>query len=261
MAVENQWKKRIVGGLLAGIFLLVGIGLCLSSCQLADALTENTENQPSAEKNSYEAKILYYETQLKSMTAQLGNMEQQMHLLRSDYLEQLGQLEELINRYQQNKPETPPEDEGNHVLPPSDEPLENTPEQDNPTSTQPETTLSDFTYRLENGKAILTSYLGNDKDVIIPAAVDGYLVVGLGDNVFAESNIVSIVLPQTVETIGWFSFYQCKNLKKIVLPSKISNIGYACFDGCPSTLCLYVAEDSYAEQYAISFGLNYQNKT
>ena len=241
---------------MAGIFLLVGIGLCLSSCQLADALTETSEN-PSAEKNSYEAKILYYETQLKSMTAQLGNMEQQMHLLRSDYLEQLGQLEQLINQYQQNKPETPPED----VTKPSDKPIENPPKEDNPTSTQPETTLSDFTYRLENGKAILTAYLGDDKDVIIPAAVDGYLVVGLGDNVFSESDVVSVVLPQTVETVGWFSFYQCKNLKKIVLPSKISNIGYASFDGCPSTLCLYVTEGSYAEQYAISFGLNYQNKT
>ena len=265
MAVENQWKQKIIGGVLAGIFLIVGIGMCLSSCQLTAALTENTEHQQSVEKDSYETKILYYETQLKSMTTQLGEMEQQLYMIRSDYTDQLEQLKELIHQYQQEQPGDSTEGESNEITPPSDETMEETPEQapeqDTSTSTSPEMALNDYTYRLENGRAILTSYLGNEKEINIPAAVNGYLVVGLGDNMFAETDIVSVVLPQTIETIGWFSFYQCKNLKRVVLPSKISSIGYASFDGCPSTLCLYVAEGSYAEQYAVSFGLNYQNKT
>jgi hypothetical protein len=269
MAIENQWKQKIIGGVLAGIFLIVGIGMCLSSCQLTAALTENTEHQQSVEKDSYETKILYYETQLKSMTTQLSEMAQQLHIIRSDYTDQLEQLKELIHQYQEEQPGNSTEGEGDNIVPPSDETANQTPnqdpdhapEQDTSTSTPPEMALNDYTYRLENGCAILTSYLGNEKEIIIPAAVNGYLVVGLGDNMFAETDIVSVILPQTIETIGWFSFYQCKNLKRVVLPSKISTIGYASFDGCPSTLCLYVAEGSYAEQYAVSFGLNYQNKT
>ena len=177
MAVENQWKQKIIGGVLAGIFLIVGLGMCLSSCQLTAALTENTEHQQSIEKDSYETKILYYETQLKSMTAQLGEMEQQLYLIRSDYTDQLGQLKELIQQYQQETPGNAPEEEGNDVLPPSNETIDQTPEQDTPTSNSPEMTLNDYTYRLENGCAILTSYLGNEKEIIIPAAVNGYLVV------------------------------------------------------------------------------------
>ncbi len=264
MAIENQWRHRIIGGFLAGIFLIVCIGGCLSSCQLGDSLTENSDiqGQLSAEKDSYEAKILYYETQIKRLTTQLDQVEQQLYLLRSDYMDQLKELEEQLNQSKPNEPEQLPENpEGDNTLDPPATTPEGAPDEDTSTSVPPEVTLCDYSYRLENGRAILTAYLGKEKEVVVPAAIDGYLVVGVGDNAFADCDIVSVILPQTIETLGWFSFYQCKSLKKVILPSKISNIGYASFDGCPASLCLYVAEDSYAEQYAVSFGLNYQNKT
>ena len=266
MAVENQWRRRIIGGILAGIMLLFNIGLCLSSCQLKNALTESPDNQgeTSVQKDSYEAKVLYYETQVKHLITQLDQVEQQLYLLRSDYMDQLKQLEEQMNeqfgQQKPNEPTQPPANSDENTGTPPEDPPSNGPEEDTPT-VQPDVTLCDYSYRLENGKAILTAYRGKEKEVVVPAAVDGYLVVGIGDNAFADSEIVSVILPQTIESLGWFSFYQCKNLKKIVLPSKISNIGYASFDGCSSSLCLYVVEGSYAELYAASFGLNYQNKS
>jgi hypothetical protein len=123
---------------------------------------------------------------------------------------------------------------------------------------KPEVKVSEYTYRLENGFAVLTSYDGTALDVVVPAAVDGYLVVGLDDRTFQSSNVRSVTLPETVERIGWFTFYQCENLEKIVLPSRLASIGYASFDGCAPALCLYVKSGSYAEQFANSFGLRYE---
>lgn len=261
MAIENHWKQRMIGGLIVGLVLLIGIGLCMSSCQLVNALKEESGGeQSSVEKDSYETKILYYETQVKYLTSQLDQIEQQLYLLRSDYMDQMKQLEEQLNQQRPTVPEFSEDFEQDNTSPPKQENNDSV-NQDTSTSVPPDITTNDYTYYLENGCAILTAYLGKEKEVIVPAAVDGYLVVGIGDNAFAGCDIISVILPQTVETIGWFSFYQCERLNKILLPAKISNIGYASFDGCSAKLCLYVEEDSYAERYAISFGLNYQNQT
>jgi hypothetical protein len=203
----------------------------------------------SAQKDAYDAKILYYQTQVQSLTAQLGEMEQQFYVLRDEYMDQLKKLEEQLAA--QQKPTDKPNDS------------ETLPEQETPPPSQDagDVQLCEYTYRLEGKFAVLTSYLGSERDVVVPAAVDGYLVIGLGDSVFADCDIRSVTLPKTLERMGWFTFYQCKNLEKVVLPEGLSNIGYASFDGCSASLCLYVTDGSYAEQYAISFGIPYQTKT
>ncbi len=201
--------------------------------------------------DAYDAKIVYYEAQLQSMSAQLGSMEQQLFMMKEEYLNQLQALEQKLSESQ--KPEAGPDE----VPPTSEDEQEKEPSQDTDSPGE-DVVLCDYTYRLESGYAILTSYRGNEKDVVIPAAVDGYLVIGLGDRMFADCDIRSVILPKTVERLGWFTFYGCKNLEKVVLPSGVKNIGYASFDGCPANLCLYVTSGSFAEQFAVSFGLNYQ---
>lgn len=256
MKQSKTLKNRILRWMIAGILCVTTLSMGLTSCQLLKGDDSNTTSgMTSAEKDAYDAKIVYYEAQIQTLTSQVTDMEQQFYALRSEYLDQLQELEmQLAN---QQKPTIPPEEEnkpsGDNPPPqdtPDDEPAGDT-----------DVVLCEYTYRLENNFAILTSYLGQEKDVIIPAAVDGYLVIGLGDSVFAERDIRSVTLPKTVEHLGWFTFYQCKNLEKVVLPTSVSNIGYASFDGCSKSLCLYVTDGSYAEQYALSFGLKYQKQT
>ncbi len=46
------------------------------------------------------------------------------------------------------------------------------------------------------------------------------------------SNLVSIVLPDSITTIGDRVFYQCTSLRRIDLPKNLTKIGESAFDGC-----------------------------
>jgi hypothetical protein len=252
MRVKETGKNRIFLWLSAGVILITAICVCFSSCRLVGNTGEKEQEIPSIQLDAYDAKIVYYEAQLQSLTTQLGSMEQQLYMMKEEYLSQLQLLEQKLS--EQQKPNEAPTDETPEH---KDETKGEEPSQDTG-AVEEDVVLCEYTYRLENGYAILTSYRGSEKEVVIPAAVDGYLVVGLGDRMFADCNVLSVTLPQTVERLGWFTFYGCKNLQKVVLPSGVKNIGYASFDGCPPGLCLYVSSGSFAEQFAISFGLKYQ---
>ena len=111
-----------------------------------------------------------------------------------------------------------------------------------------------FRYRLENGKAIVTGYTGTSTLVTIPATLDGYPVVAIGERAFEGQKIAAVMLPDGLEAIGWFAFYGCEQLIDVSIPTSVTSIGYAVFDGCES-VSIVCASGSYAEQYAISYGL------
>ena len=111
-----------------------------------------------------------------------------------------------------------------------------------------------FSYRLENGKAIVTGYKGTSTLVTIPATLDGYPVVAIGERAFERQRIAAVILPNGLEAVGWFAFYGCESLIDISIPESVTSIGYAVFDGCEN-ISIVCTSGSYAEQYAISYGL------
>ncbi len=119
----------------------------------------------------------------------------------------------------------------------------------------PQTTL--YTYQSTADGIVLTKYLGAERKVVIPGAIDGMRVVGLADSAFAGTAVRSVVIPETVKTLGWFTFYGCAQLEQVTIPASVESIGYASFDGCSGTLILSVSENSYAQKYAASFALRY----
>lgn len=251
-------NKRIFWCLAAVFVCLAALSLCMTSCRLpsSNAGASSPDDHPSMQEDAYEAKILYYETKLQNLSSQVNDMEQQLYLLRDDYIKGFQTLEQKLNAV--------------------DPPVQNadSPVADQPPTNKDETTdvdtvpeqpdggeefaVCEYTYELKNNFAVLTAYLGNDEHVVVPAAVDGYLVIALADRTFANCNVRSVELPETIESIGWFTFFGCNTLEKVTLPEKLSAIGYASFDGCASTLCLYVPSGSYAERFANSFGLRYE---
>ena len=55
----------------------------------------------------------------------------------------------------------------------------------------------------------------------------------IGSNMFGNcTSLVSVVLPDTLETIEYRAFYNCSSLKSIVLPSGVETIGSEAFCGC-----------------------------
>ena len=92
-----------------------------------------------------------------------------------------------------------------------------------------------FKYRVEDGTAVITQYIGNENIVvIIPSKLGKYTVTGIGDRAFLkeEKFIGSVEIPTSVKRIGAESFLGCRNLSHVVIGSRIEEIGAKAFSGC-----------------------------
>ena len=82
----------------------------------------------------------------------------------------------------------------------------------------------------------LSGYVGKKKpsgDFVIPATVNGYLVTGIGNQVFYEcSDLTSIEIPNSVTSIGYRAFQGCSGLTSVTIPNSVTSIGYNAFSSC-----------------------------
>lgn len=101
-------------------------------------------------------------------------------------------------------------------------------------------------YINDNKEAVITQYVGNDENVVVPDILGiFYPVTMLGDFCFTNfeydgttsettSFIKSISLPDTIKQIGMCTFSGNANLTEINIPSNITTIPYECFKDCLS---------------------------
>lgn len=89
---------------------------------------------------------------------------------------------------------------------------------------------SEYVIEKSGYSGIIKAYLGNETNLVVPDVVNGIVPTELGGNIFKNSNIESIVLPDTVTTIGDNAFYNT-NLKSITA-NGICNLNKRCFYGC-----------------------------
>ena len=124
-------------------------------------------------------------------------------------------------------------------------------------SNDPEIVKS-LSFQLYDGEITIT---GSDEslygDVVIPATIEGYPVTAIDNMAFSERSITSVVLPDSITTIGWDAFaecpilesatlgsgatqleagifYNCYRLKTVVLPEGLTRIPGSTFSGCES---------------------------
>ena len=73
-------------------------------------------------------------------------------------------------------------------------------------------------------------------DVKIPASISvngvNYPVASIGEIAFANRNITSIDIPNSVTSIGESAFASCSSLTSIDIPNSVTSIGGAAFAGC-----------------------------
>ena len=74
---------------------------------------------------------------------------------------------------------------------------------------------------------LLYSYEGNDKDIIIPGNVKC-----IGDEVFQDKDMESVIISNGVTVIGFGAFGGCENLKKVSIPESMEEIGASAFCDC-----------------------------
>lgn len=232
--------RKIILFALAGLLLL---GACAALGIFAvKANQEKQETPPPANNNQtvsddvYREQLAYYEKMVGELQNEILTLKQQHYVDTFTYKQTIAQLEAQLNAPDTNvsaKPEQPTE--------------------------QPEPTpTAVFTYEVKNGTATLTAYKGNATDVIIPTEVDGYAVTAIGDSMFKDTGVISVTLPASVTSIGWFAFYGCASLQTVTLGDAVSTIGYAAFDGCPKSMTICGVAGSYAEKYAMSYGLQFK---
>lgn len=116
----------------------------------------------------------------------------------------------------------------------------------------------DYQYTIRGGEAVITSYLGTDAEVLIPAQLGGYPVRVIAENSFSSryepekivvpegvrelertafrfcTSLREIQLPSTLRTIGDNAFYRCEALEEIVIPEGVTSLGNKAFRGCIS---------------------------
>lgn len=97
--------------------------------------------------------------------------------------------------------------------------------------------------KLENDTIIILGYKGDRRKITVPEKIGGFTVTALGEYAFSpyanrikaeqralRKAITEIVLPDTIEHIGEFAFYQCKSLTRIDLPERLAEISKGMLD-------------------------------
>ena len=87
-----------------------------------------------------------------------------------------------------------------------------------------------------DSNGLLYNYTGDENKVVVP---DG--VKTLSQGVFYGAAMSEIVLPDSLEVIEGYVFYQCQNLKTVTIPKNVKEIGDYAFDYCPSLESIGVA--------------------
>ncbi len=104
---------------------------------------------------------------------------------------------------------------------------------------------SDFEFDATAGH--ITRYIGQTADVVIPRAIGGVPVTGIGVTAFSDLTVLtvatgqqdntglrSVVIPDTVRTIGDSAFLNCKALERVECWGPIDLLGIRAFEQCSS---------------------------
>ncbi len=188
----------------------------------------------------------HYEALISELRAELLQEREDRYISDFEYQQRLEELEKALEAWENA---TTPNDV------PTSAPVETEPEETEPPKKPVGNAV--FNYRLENSEVIITGYTGSAEIVNVPSVIDGHPVTAIDDYAFQNTSVVSVILPGSITSVGWFAFYGCFGLEIISIPASVTSIQYAAFDGCPHLTILCPA-DSYAAKYAVSFGLKHE---
>ena len=107
--------------------------------------------------------------------------------------------------------------------------------------------MSDFEYEFSpsNESALITKYIGKSKNVVIPSKIEGRTVTALksvsvnsenGDmqGAFQNTDVETVVIPETIKAIGSNAFKNCTALTTVTIKpdSELYSIDRGAFENC-----------------------------
>lgn len=112
------------------------------------------------------------------------------------------------------------------------------PEVPTTTPSKPDSSASDFGFNTSGSGVTINKYYGKSATVVIPAEIAGKKVTAISEAAFQEGDdsavrITSVVIPETVTSIGRLGFANCKYLKTLEIKGNgLKTIGGQAFDQC-----------------------------
>ncbi len=204
---------------MTSLLLLVSL---LASCSPSTSLPNEPVDNTGLPEDVYASLIGLLEGEISQLRAEQEQNE-------AEYSQKLAELESLLSEAGK-----------------TDVPSSGDQETDEP---------SPFTYKTEDGGAVITAYSGSYSVLAIPEKLGDYTVTAIADSVFAgNTKLTSVSLPQGIKKLGWFAFSGCTSLKSIHIPDSVTDIGYDAFAYC-NGLTIYCSSGSYAESFAKSYGI------
>ena len=91
-------------------------------------------------------------------------------------------------------------------------------------------------------------------DITIPEVANGYSVIRIEAFAFEQASITSIVIPNSVKTIGSGAFFQCAELKFVKLPNQLTEIEDETFCNCVSLTSIDIPEGVTSIGYEAFYG-------
>ncbi|MBE6667506.1 MAG: hypothetical protein E7607_04250 [Ruminococcaceae bacterium] len=193
-----------------------------------------------------------YSQQINDLKSQILELEKNSYISEVERENEIKRLEDLIEKLKKldenQEHEKSPDGSNTNNSSPNNSNNDNGNEED----------TSKFLYKIEDGKAIITGFTGNSKNIVIPSAIDGYTVNCIHDEAFAYSSVENITIPDTVTKIGWFAFKSCPDLKSITIPNSVNSIGYSAFTQTGADFSIICSPDSFAAKYAQSYGIDFK---
>jgi hypothetical protein len=91
-----------------------------------------------------------------------------------------------------------------------------------------------FSYTTNNSTITITGYWGLDGAATIPDTINGLPVSSIGTNAFLYSSLTSVMIPNSVTSIGDGAFYHCTSLSSVTISNGVTSIGNDAFYDCTS---------------------------
>ncbi len=105
----------------------------------------------------------------------------------------------------------------------------------------PLATRAQFTLATNDDAVTITGYTGSGGAVSIPSATNGYPIVSIGDDAFLNSAITSLMIPDSVTSIGYEAFGLCASLATVNdALNGITNIAQYAFFTCTNLTSLAI---------------------
>ena len=105
-------------------------------------------------------------------------------------------------------------------------------------------------YEIKNGKAEITRFQGLASEVWVPDMLDGCPVTTMLKKAFlSKKNLRRVILPDTLEEAGDWSFAYCANLTEVCIPGKELRFGKAVFLECKELKRISMREDGSNPDY------------